>query len=161
LITAALQDIFAGKVTNRLIATGLVTGLVFQVMEHGAWGIWFFLGNISVPIVLLYLLFQMRALGAGDIKLFSMTGGILTIGELCRCMVYTFLAAGLAAFFVLTFDRDRRRKLFGAMCYLAGIFRTKTIIPYRVTKESGKGHFAFAVFILFGVYAALYCPVVW
>lgn len=161
MITAALQDIFAGKVTNRLIATGLVTGLVFQVMEHGTWGIWFFLGNISVPIVLLYLLFQMRALGAGDIKLFSMTGGILTIGELCRCMVYTFLAAGLAAFFVLTFDRDRRRKLFGAMCYLAGIFRTRTIIPYRVTKESGKGHFAFAVFILFGVYAALYCPVVW
>ena len=75
--------------------------------------------------------------------------------------MYTFLAAGLAAFFVLTFDRDRRRKLFGAMCYLAGIFRTRTIIPYRVTKESGKGHFAFAVFILFGVYAALYCPVVW
>ena len=121
----------------------------------------FFLYHLNLFLVLLYLLFQMRALGAGDIKLFSMTGGILTIGELCRCMVYTFLAAGLAAFFVLTFDRDRRRKLFGAMCYLAGIFRTRTIIPYRVTKESGKGHFAFAVFILFGVYAALYCPVVW
>ncbi len=161
LVTAAMQDVLAGRVANRLIASGLVTGLVFQVTEHGVYGIYYFLGNISVPVVLFYLLFQMRALGAGDIKLFSMTGGILTIGELCGCMVYTFLAAGLAAALLLAFDRDRRQRLQKGVRYLAGIVRTGKITPYRKEQKPGQQRFAFAVFVLFGAYAALSFPIVW
>lgn len=156
MITAALQDIFAGKVTNRLIATGLVTGLVFQVMEHGAWGIWFFLGNISVPIVLLYLLFQMRALGAGDIKLFSMIGGILTIQELFAIMAYSFIAAGAGAGLYLVVDQQRRQKLYYAGRYLLDFVRTGKIEPYLPPFASESFSFALSVPVLFGAVYVLY-----
>lgn len=88
---AAGQDIRSGKISNRLIVLGMVFGGCLQVLQHHAEGIYFFLRNISVPIILFYLLFQMRVLGAGDIKLFSMMGSILTIQELCKCIVYGFL----------------------------------------------------------------------
>lgn len=156
MITAALQDIFAGKVTNRLIATGLVTGLVFQVMEHGAWGIWFFLGNISVPIVLLYLLFQMRALGAGDIKLFSMIGSFLTIWELLRCMFYGFLAAGAGAVLFLAADKRRWQRLWYGVKFFRDFVRTGNVQPYCPPYKEEALSYAFSVPVLVGTIWALY-----
>ena len=94
LITAAVQDLKSGKISNRLIVTGLMIGVAIQVTEYRVWGVYYFLRNISVPVILLYLLFQMHVLGAGDIKLFSMIGSILTTGELLQCMAYSFLTAG-------------------------------------------------------------------
>lgn len=158
LITAAMQDVLAGRVANRLIAAGLVTGLVFQVTEHGVYGIYYFLGNISVPVVLFYLLFQMRALGAGDIKLFSMTGSILTIGKLFQCMAYSFLAAGVFAAFLLAADYNRRRTLAYAAEYLLDVLCTKKLKPYTVLDEEARAPFAFAVPVFFGTAAALLFP---
>ena len=161
MITAALQDIQTGKVTNRLIAAGLLTGAVFQVLEHKVLGIWFFLGNISVPVILFYLLFQMRVLGAGDIKLFSMTGGLLHFGELCRCIRFTFLAAGVGAVLFLAADEGRRQNLWCAWRYLREFFCSGKCEPYQPLRRTGRMRFAFAVCILYGAYAALYVPPVW
>ena len=58
LCLAAVQDIRSGKVANRLIAMGLLAGAVFQAAEHQAWGVYYFLRNVSVPIILFYLLFH-------------------------------------------------------------------------------------------------------
>ena len=158
LIFAAVQDIQSGKVSNRLIAIGLMTGLIFQVIEHKVCGIYFFLWNISVPVILLYLLFQMRVLGAGDIKLFSMTGSILTIGKLFQCMAYSFLAAGVFAAFILAADHNRRRTLANAAEYLLDVLCTKKLKPYTVLDEEARVPFAFAVPVFFGTAAALLFP---
>jgi len=158
LIFAAVQDIQSGKVSNRLISIGLMTGLIFQVIEHRVCGIYFFLWNISVPVILLYLLFQMRVLGAGDIKLFSMTGSILTIGKLFQCMAYSFLAAGVFAAFILAADHNRRRTLANAAEYLLDVLCTKKLKPYTVLDEEARVPFAFAVPVFFGTAAALLFP---
>lgn len=51
--------------------------------------------NISIPVILLFLLFQLRALGAGDIKLLSVAGGFLTVGQLMYLIAATFLTAAI------------------------------------------------------------------
>ena len=58
-------------------------------------GVLFFVVNISIPVILLYLLFQMRALGAGDIKLFSMLGAFLSTEQLLNLMVLAFCIGAL------------------------------------------------------------------
>lgn len=83
------------KISNRLIASGLILGLAFRIMGEGGAGIVHFLVNISIPVILLFLLFQMRALGAGDIKLFSVVGGFLTTRQLLYVMLAAFLSAGV------------------------------------------------------------------
>lgn len=152
---AAAEDIQSGKVSNRRIAVGLMAGMWFRIMEDPAWGIYYFLGNISVPVVLLYLLFQMRVLGAGDIKLFSMIGSFLTMKELFTCMAYSFFSAGIWAVFLLAFDKKRRRRLAYAARYLAEIFLTGKILPYIPLYEAEGNTFAFSVPILFGTAAAI------
>lgn len=159
LITAAAQDFQSGKISNRLIVTGLIAGLVFQLTEYQIWGVYYYLRNISVPVILLYLLFQMRVLGAGDIKLFSMIGSILTIQELYRCMAYGFVAGGFMAFIYLLADRVKWRRLKYAGKYLWSIFQSGQIEPYHPPANDGELKFAFSIPILFGVIAALYLPV--
>ena len=44
-------------------------------------------------VCMLFLLFQMRALGAGDIKLFSVVGGFVTERQLLWVMAIAFLVA--------------------------------------------------------------------
>lgn len=153
---AAAQDIRSGKVSNRLVAAGLMAGAVFQLTEHGAVGAYYFLRNISFPVILLYLLFQMRVLGAGDIKLFSMIGGMLTIGELCRCMAYSFFAAGAGSVLFLAADRKRIERLKFAVWHLWDCFKTGQVKPYHPPFPSEKFSFAFSVPVLFGVMLALF-----
>ena len=156
LCLAAVQDIRSGKVANRLIAMGLLAGAVFQAAEHQAWGVYYFLRNVSVPIILFYLLFQMRVLGAGDIKLFSMIGGILTIQELFAIMAYSFIAAGAGAGLYLVVDQQRRQKLYYAGRYLLDFVRTGKIEPYLPPFASESFSFALSVPVLFGAVYVLY-----
>lgn len=76
LSVAVVMDIQSFRISNRLIVSGFVSGLFLQVLEAGVKGLGVFILNVSIPIILFYLLFLIRALGAGDIKLFSMIGGI-------------------------------------------------------------------------------------
>lgn len=158
LCLAAVQDIRSGKVANRLIAMGLLAGAVFQAAEHQAWGVYYFLRNVSVPIILFYLLFQMRVLGAGDIKLFSMIGSILTIGELYQCMACSFLVAGAGAAALLATDRNRWIRLRYAIQYLFEALRFGIKRPYEPPGGAGKLFFPFAVPILFGT--AIACCII-
>lgn len=96
LVLAVMEDFWEMKISNRLIASGLILGLVLRIMGEGSAGIVHFLVNISIPVIFLFLLFQMRALGAGDIKLFSVAGGFLTI----RQLLYVMLAAFFSAAFI-------------------------------------------------------------
>lgn len=153
---AAGQDIRSGKISNRLIVLGMVFGGCLQVLQHHAEGIYFFLRNISVPIILFYLLFQMRVLGAGDIKLFSMIGGILTIQELFAIMAYSFIAAGAGAGLYLVVDQQRRQKLYYAGRYLLDFVRTGKIEPYLPPFASESFSFALSVPVLFGAVYVLY-----
>ncbi|MCI9416348.1 MAG: prepilin peptidase [Eubacterium sp.] len=156
LVLAAVEDVRSGKVSNRLIATGLMTGVFVQIYERRVCGVYYFLGNISIPVILLYLLFQMRVLGAGDIKLFSMIGGILTIQELFAIMAYSFIAAGAGAGLYLVVDQQRRQKLYYAGRYLLDFVRTGKIEPYLPPFASESFSFALSVPVLFGAVYVLY-----
>ena len=79
------------KISNRLIVCGLIWGLVLKIWGNGYVGILYFILNITIPVVLLFLLFQMHALGAGDIKLFSLVGSFLTTKQLFLVMFDSFL----------------------------------------------------------------------
>jgi len=156
LVLAAVEDVRSGKVSNRLIATCLMTGVFVQIYERRVCGVYYFLGNISIPVILLYLLFQMRVLGAGDIKLFSMIGGILTIQELFAIMAYSFIAAGAGAGLYLVVDQQRRQKLYYAGRYLLDFVRTGKIEPYLPPFASESFSFALSVPVLFGAVYVLY-----
>ena len=88
---AVYTDLTQTKISNRLIICGILFGFLYRVVTEGSMGIFFFLINLSIPVILLNLLFQMRALGAGDIKLFSMLGTFLSTEQLLWVMTGAFM----------------------------------------------------------------------
>ena len=82
LVFAVAADFREMRISNRLIASGLMMGLTLRILGEGGAGIVHFLVNISIPVILLFLLFQLRVIGAGDIKLFSVAGGFLSMRQL-------------------------------------------------------------------------------
>lgn len=105
LVLAVVTDLREMKISNRLITSGLILGLALRILGEGSAGIVHFLVNISIPVILLFLLFQMRALGAGDIKLFSVAGGFLTMRQLLYVMLAAFLVAAFAGLGKLLYMR--------------------------------------------------------
>lgn len=133
LVAAVVADFRRMKISNRLITSGLIWGFVLRFVGEGSTGIVHFLVNISIPVILLFLLFQLRALGAGDIKLFSVVGGFVATDQLFLVIAAAFLAGGVIGAVKLLYLKA-----------VTGRFGTgKTLI-----------HFSFA--ILIG-----YCIVVW
>ena len=84
-----------GRISNRLIVSGLIWGLAFRLLGEGSAGAVHFLMNISIPVILLFLLFSLCILGAGDIKLFSIAGGFLTLTQLCYLIPVAFVVGAV------------------------------------------------------------------
>jgi len=95
LACAVYTDMTRTRISNRLIASGLMIGFFFRIVTEGMTGVFFFGVNILIPVIFLNLLFQMRALGAGDIKLFSMLGAYISTEQLLKLMVLAFAIGAL------------------------------------------------------------------
>ena len=109
-VSAVVTDFRERRISNRLMALGLVIGLILRILGEGGIGIVHFLVNISIPVILLFLLFQLRALGAGDIKLFSVVGGFLELRQLFAVMIVAFIAASVIGFGKLLYHRLSAKK---------------------------------------------------
>ena len=100
---AVCTDLFLEKVPNRWIVLGLAAGAVCQGLLHGAGGIPFYLGGVFLPLVLLFPLFCFRMMGAGDIKLMAVMGGILGSCGILKGMFCAFiLGAVLSLAFLIS-----------------------------------------------------------
>ena len=95
LVFAVAADFREMRISNRLIASGLMMGLTLRILGEGGAGIVHFLVNISIPVILLFLLFQLRVIGAGDIKLFSVAGGFLSMRQLLYVILAAFVTAAV------------------------------------------------------------------
>ncbi|MCI5873337.1 MAG: prepilin peptidase [Clostridiales bacterium] len=109
-VSAVVTDFRERRISNRLMALGLVIGLILRILGEGGIGIVHFLVNISIPVILLFLLFQLRALGAGDIKLFSVVGGFLELRQLFAVMIVAFIAASVIGLGKLLYHRLSAKK---------------------------------------------------
>lgn len=95
LFCAVYTDMRQTRISNRLIVFGLFIGFVFRLWSEGSMGVLFYVVNIFIPVIFLFLLFQMRALGAGDIKLFSMLGAFISTEQLLKLMALAFCIGAL------------------------------------------------------------------
>jgi len=102
------MDIHTSKIKNQLIVAGLILGLGSSIYERGISVIPMWMLQVIIPIILFYFLFYLGTFGAGDIKLFSMIAGFLTIREFLICVAVSFFAGGILALGKLLFFSKRK-----------------------------------------------------
>jgi len=85
---AVIMDLQSYKVSNRLIIAGLLTGCILQMMKGGWSGLVFCMSGVLLPLIILWPVFLLHILGAGDVKLFSVIGSMMGPRFVLTSMLY-------------------------------------------------------------------------
>lgn len=97
LFAAAIMDICTYKISNRLIAAGMVTGLCLQLLQSQLWGVLSWVTGVAGMIAGLYILYCLSMFGAGDVKLLGMIGGFLGFWQAVYIFVFSLMFGGVIA----------------------------------------------------------------
>ena len=99
LLTAAVIDLRSRRIPNWLTLSGTCFGLLYSafVPFWGENGFLWSLGACLVAFVLLFPLWMLRVLGAGDVKLMAMAGSLLGLDAISGAMAGSFIAGGILA----------------------------------------------------------------
>lgn len=162
LILAVCYDWKDYCIPNWLIFAGYGIGFFYQSVMSGTAGMIAWLKGAMVPIIMLFIFFYCKMIGAGDIKLFSVTGGVSGIYSIIDVMtVSLFFGALLSVMFIFRYQNLKGRLQY-LLAYFSNMIRQKKILPY-VQQMRGewnreerirKGHIHYSTAILC---AAVYC----
>lgn len=152
LAAAVWMDMGTGKISNRLIALGGVFGLLYRILVDGSLGSILFLRNISIPVILCILLFQMRALGAGDIKLLSMTGAFLNLSQIVSVIVCSFLVAAAISLGKMIYHRNLWTRMSYLANYVENCASSGKLLIYERDDGSWDSQIHFSIAILIGYF---------
>lgn len=121
LFVAAVFDFYKGKVPNVLILTGCCYGLIRMIWYQEVIK---FIPGILLPVVILFPIYKIGGIGAGDIKLFAMMGFYFTFKETVFCISLTFILG--AVFSVISFIRYKNfmERITYLFSYLKDFFLT-------------------------------------
>lgn len=103
-LLAAICDARTGKIPNVLTLPALVLGIALNGIMSGPMGLLRSALGVVVCGAVPLLLFRMRALGGGDVKLFAALGSLAGVALGIEAQLYGFLAAGVFALFWLTWN---------------------------------------------------------
>ena len=140
LLTAAICDFYRGKIPNILIAAGYCYGIICLLYQQE---ILRALPGIMVPVMVLFPLYKIGTIGAGDIKLLSMLGFYFNFMETLFCIFLAFVLG--AVFSIISFIRyknfwERMTYLFS---YLKKCFHMGRL-QYYYSNSEGK-NFSYSV----------------
>lgn len=154
LFLAAILDFYRGKIPNILVFIGCCYGMIrllyYQDMIYHIPGVLF-------PVIILFPLYKIGVIGAGDIKLFSMLGFYFTFMETIFCIFMTFvLGAVVSIIFFMRYENflERMTYLFSYLkeCLSLGHFQcyysaSKGKQISNQKEDQSKIHLAIPIFI--------------
>lgn len=110
------MDFARDKIYNEWILFGILVGLVFHMWENGWYGVCSALIPMMIPFALLYPIYKIGALGAGDIKLFMASGAFLKTEVLVHVIIVSFIIAAPFSLMKMLSERNcKERKIHFAL----------------------------------------------
>lgn len=144
---AYLCDRRSGIIPNALIMMGYAAGFIYAICEKGPPGIIGAIISAVWPILLLFVLFRIRALGAGDIKLFSVISIFLNYKEMLAVIYLSFVAGAIVGIIRLMRTGQTLAHLKNFQSYLIRVAYEKKLYSYEtVNTKIGILHFAGCIF---------------
>ncbi|MSS63146.1 prepilin peptidase [Velocimicrobium porci] len=153
LIAATVSDLRSFKVKNLYIIIGFSFGLFFFINSRSYQSfekILFWLSGMILPILLLWLLFRYKVIGAGDIKLFSVIGGLYGPHFVIRHMILALFCGALLSIIHFIRRKDFRYRLSYFMSFISRQNSVKQILfePIPYYKKDADGYSAVIPFTL-------------
>ncbi|MCX7843507.1 MAG: A24 family peptidase [Clostridia bacterium] len=158
---ALISDIKANKITNCITLPFVLMGIATNFFRTGWSGAVDSVFGVLTPAVLLFVLYGLRMLGAGDIKLFCAIGAIMGLSFALYAMAYSFLAGGVIAVIIIIIKKNGLKRLKYVFNYLKTCILTVSIHPYSdFMDQNDSGKFPFAIAIAFGTFISFITSIV-
>ena len=129
-LVSAGTDLRARRVPNIWLALHAVFALLLRVGRGEVQPIPAALTAAVIPFLLLFPLFLIRAVGAGDIKLLMVIGLYIGRPAVLHCLLWSFLFAGVFALPVLFFPARRRARFSYLFSYFRSYLKSGRRRPY-------------------------------
>ncbi len=104
-LVAAVTDIRTRRIPNQLTLPMMVLGLVLNTLGSGSGGFLSSLGGMAVGFALLFPVYLLGGMGAGDVKLLSAVGALLGARQVFNSFIWSALAGGLMALIYMVVNR--------------------------------------------------------
>lgn len=102
LLGAVFLDISSRKITNQFIILSLAIGCNWQIITNGLEGMIEIILVMGITMLLLYPIYLLKGLGAGDVKLFCVIGCFLAREELIKSIIVSLVIGAIMGIFILT-----------------------------------------------------------
>lgn len=154
LFLAALADLWTNCIPNGLIVLGMVVGISGKLWCR--LNLWQSVVSVLLAFLLMYPLFKIGALGAGDVKALMVVGSFLEIKGFLTILAASFVIGALFSLVKLLVENNGRERICYFLSYMAEVARTRQWKIYGEYRAEDNGQYHrnkihFAVPILFAV----------
>lgn len=148
LVIAVINDLTVYRINNKLILFGIISGLGSCVLTLGITGIFVFLSGFLIPVLMLMMIYAAGGIGAGDVKLFGVIGGLIGIRGVFSCIIYAFIIGAAIGLIKIIINKKFLMYLNNLTICISTFMYSHKILRLDKT-ENTKIHFSIP--ILFGV----------
>lgn len=123
LFPAALTDLRTDRVPNGLIVTGIITGIAGRLWYHA--DLLSSVVSVSIAFLLLYPLFKIGVMGAGDVKAFMMAGSFMTAKDFTAVLIWSFVIGAVFSVAKLLVEHNGRERMRYFLSYVSEVARAR------------------------------------
>ncbi|RED63016.1 A24 family peptidase [Cohnella lupini] len=156
ILVAFYTDVMYSRIPNVLNVAGVSVGLAYHAIQGGWTGFLHAVLAAAAGFVILLFLYFMKAMEAGDVKLFAAIGALTGLEYVLYSLMYSIVYAGIIGVIILLFRREFMQRINRIMKYFFGVIllRNRAAVT-QITKENNL-RFPFMYAVLPGVITTCY-----
>lgn len=156
LLLALASDLSTYKIKNSITYSFMFAGLTVNLAMGGFDGLIFSLKGIIMPAVCLAILYAVRIIGAGDIKLLSAVGAVMGAAFVSYATICSFICGGFIASGLILARQNGVKRFKYLLLYMKSCFLTMELLKYTGFEDiQGAGEFHFSIAIASGTLAVI------
>jgi prepilin peptidase CpaA len=103
ILVAAAYDVLYRRIPNWLTLSGVITGIALNTFLYRGWpGFRLSLFGLTVSFAGYFLLYSLRAMGGGDVKLMAAIGALVGVRDWFGIFIITAIIGGIAGLAMLS-----------------------------------------------------------
>lgn len=156
-VMAVINDLHSYKVRNKITLTFAIIGIVYNISFYGLQNFYSTVLGLTVPFLILFPLYAVKIIGAGDIKLFCSIGTFLGLKLILMDIAYSFFAGAVIASVIMLTRKNAFSRFKYFFTYIKCCLLCMKVMPYAdltAQQDGTKMHFTIPI-ALGTIYIAL------
>jgi prepilin peptidase CpaA len=144
-IVAIYTDMKYYRIPNLLILTGIVLGIAYSIYNYSYKAALESLLCMAIVFIVFYPFYKLGGLGAGDVKLFMMTGCFIRNESLLNFIFVTMIIGAAISIVKLVLFKEARERFVYLGRYIKKVALTRAVDDYQIDKGNKRALIRIAV----------------